>query len=240
MPMTDDWATVLDELIEEMLGQAHWRHPPVDAVALAKERLHMQVCLDASLANRGRAQKGRHGSFIYLRPDDYQERYQWTVAHEIGEHWRGRILAELGVSAEELLPQSLEELANRFAARLLVPTRWLAQVAKETQWDLIALKQQFSTASHEVIAWRTLDMPVPCIISVIDQGKLTQRRSNSWPAPRTLTPLETKCQRIVHERSEPFALHDEGWQVQGWPIHQNSWKREILRSTWEAAEWSLG
>ncbi len=236
----ESWADALDEVVEELLSLAPWREPPIDALILARDHLGLQVCLDAGMKNRGRAQRGQHGRFIFIRPEEHEERRQWAVAHEIGEHWRSRLLQKLGLKPGDLLPQTMEELANRFASRLLVPSRWLAGIGAETGWDLIALKQRFATASHEVIAWRTLELPTPSIVSIIDQGRLSQRRSNSWPAPRTLTPIETRCQRVVHERGEPFVLVEMGWQVQGWPIHQPSWKREILRSTWEAEDFLLG
>ena len=58
-----------------------------------------------------------------------------------------------------------ESLANLFAYRLLVPTCWFVQDAKMLDYDLLALKQRYSTSSHEVLAWRFLDLAEPCIVT---------------------------------------------------------------------------
>ena len=127
-----------------------------------------------------------------------------------------------------------ESLANLFANRLLVPTRWLAVAAPGQGHDLLELKQLFRTASHEVIAWRLLDLPDPCIITIVDNGHIHRRRSNAWPTRKQLQPVEQECQRYVQHFSRPRTLCKDGWTVQGWPIHQADWKREILRSVVES------
>jgi Zn-dependent peptidase ImmA (M78 family) len=126
-----------------------------------------------------------------------------------------------------------ESLANLFAYRLLVPTRWFADDARTFEYELLELKQRYSTASHEVIALRFLDLPGPCIVTVVDNDKITRRRSNAWPARRRLEPAEAKCQRYVHERGRAKIVREAGWTVHGWPVHQLDWKREILRSVVE-------
>lgn len=126
-----------------------------------------------------------------------------------------------------------ESLANLFAQRLLVPTAWFSDDAVASGYDLFTLKQRYSTASHEVLAWRMLDLPAPCIVTVIDHGRIHRRRSNAWPTRRELSVPETKCQRRVHERGTPERVIAGGWTVQGWPVHRADWKREILRSVVE-------
>src|SRR5438552_6252963 len=122
-----------------------------------------------------------------------------------------------------------ESLANLFAYRLLVPSRWFAEDAPALDYDLLALKQRYRTSSHEVIAWRFLDLPDPCIISIIDNDHLHRRRSNSWPIRRRHLEIpEQTCQRRVHESGLPQSVRSGGWTVQGWPVHQLDWKREIL------------
>jgi hypothetical protein len=39
-----------------------------------------------------------------------------------------------------------------------------------------------------------------------------------------------KLQHYVNYYSRPKMVQEEGWTVQGWPVHQTDWKREILRS----------
>ena len=64
-----------------------------------------------------------------------------------------------------------ESLANLFAYRLLVPSCWFAIDAKTMDYDLLALKKRYATSSHEVLAWRFLDLPEPCIITIIDDDR---------------------------------------------------------------------
>jgi hypothetical protein len=126
-------------------------------------------------------------------------------------------------------------LANLFANHLLVPTRWLATEATATGYDVLKLKSRFRTASHEVVAWRLLDLPEPCVITIVDNDRVSRRRSNAWSIRRALSASEQKCQRYVHERSEATTIREDGWTVQGWPVHELVWKREILRSIHEDA-----
>ena len=41
---------------------------------------------------------------------------------------------------------------------------------------------------------------------------------------------EAKCRQRVHDRGEPHVVRAGEWSVQGWPVHANGWKREVLRS----------
>jgi hypothetical protein len=123
-----------------------------------------------------------------------------------------------------------ESLANLFAQLLLVPSAALAEQAPNCGYDLLELKRIFPTASHEVIAFRLLDLPEPCIITVIDNDHIHRRRSNAWRVRKQLSAPELKCQRHVSQHNGPHLLRERGWTVQGWPIHQTDWKREILRS----------
>jgi hypothetical protein len=201
---------------------------------LAQRHLGIVVCLDRTQDRRGRAQRAAGRQQIYLRPESREERHQWTVAHEIGEHLKAGFLQRLGIGPEETPVMAGESLANLFAHRLLVPTRWFAEDAPERNYDVLELKKRYRTSSHEVIALRFLDLPEPCIVTIIDNDHLHRRRSNNWPVRRRqLETPEQKCQRRVHETGEPHVVREAGWTVQGWPVHQLDWKREILRSVVE-------
>jgi hypothetical protein len=113
---------------------------------------------------------------------------------------------------------------------LLVPSAWFAADAPALRYDLLELKERYRTASHEVIAWRLLDLPEPCIITVIDNDHVYRRRSNAWPINRQLSEAEEQCRRYVNSYSRPRTVRSGSWTVQGWPVHQLDWKREILRS----------
>lgn len=224
---------VVDQMVEELLDAAGVTAPPVDAIALAQRHLGMVICLDKRQPQRGRAQRTMGKSQIYLRPEPTEERHQWTVAHEIGEHLKAELLERLGVRPGEARPMAGESLANLFAYHLLVPTHWFAGDARALDYDLLELKKKYATSSHEVLAWRFLDLPEPCVVTVIDNGTVTRRRSNGVRITRTLQPVEEKCQQYVTHYVRPKVMREDGWTVQGWPVHRPDWKREILRSVVE-------
>jgi Zn-dependent peptidase ImmA (M78 family) len=190
----------------------------------------MQVYLDRGQPQRGRAQRIAGRKQIYLRPEPTEERHQWTVAHEIGEHFKADLLHRLGIEPRETRAMSGESLANLFAYHLLVPTIWFRDDATAFAFDLLTLKSRYRTASHEVIAWRFLDLPSPCIVTIVDNDRISRRRSNSYPIRRQLHPVERKCQKYVNRTGETATMNERGWFVQCWPVHQIEWKREILRS----------
>jgi Zn-dependent peptidase ImmA (M78 family) len=224
----------VDRAVAELLDSAKVEGPPVDAIVLAQRHLGMIVCLDRRQNHRGRVQRAAGRPQIFLRPEPSEERHQWTVAHEIGEHLKPDLLRRLGVAPEQTRAMAGESLANLFAHRLLVPSRWLAADAPAHDYDLLALKGRYRTASHEVLAWRLLDLPAPCIITVVDNGRVHRRRSNAWRTRKRLEPAEVQCQRYVNQFGRPKVVRQDGWTVQGWPVHQPDWKREILRSVVEA------
>ena len=224
---------VVDRLVAELLAEARCEQPPVDAIQLAQRHLGMEVCLDRRQPGRGRAQRAGGGRQIYLRPEPTEERHQWTVAHEIGEHMKPALLERLAIPPEQTKAMMGESLANLFAYHLLVPTCWFKSDARDLDYDLLALKKKYSTSSHEVIAWRFLDLPEPSIITIVDNEHISRRKSNSFPVRKRLEPAEQSCQKYVHERGKPRVVRRENWTVFGWPVHQIEWKREILRSVVE-------
>jgi Zn-dependent peptidase ImmA (M78 family) len=223
----------VDRVVTELLEAAGVQEPPVDALAIAQRHLGMVVCLDRRQHQRGRAQRAGGRRQIFLRPEPTEERHQWTVAHEIGEHLKVTLLQRLAITPEETRAMSGESLANLFAHRLLVPSCWFASDAPSFGYDLLELKHRYRTASHEVLAWRFLDLPAPCIVTVVDNDSIHRRRSNAWRTRKELEPVELRCQRYVNHYSRPHLLREGGWTVQGWPVHQSDWKREILRSVVE-------
>ncbi len=226
----EDMTAAIDKMVEELLDAAQVAEPPVDAIALAQRHLGMIVCLDERQPQRGRAQRALGKKQIYLKPEPRVERHQWTVAHEIGEHLKSELLERLGIAPNEARAMLGESLANLFAYRLLVPSRWFAGDAKAFDYDLLELKKRYATSSHEVIAWRFLDLSPGCVITILDNERITRRRSNAWPTKKKLLPAEEQCWRSVHEQGKSKVVRADEWTVQGWPVHELEWKREILRS----------
>jgi hypothetical protein len=229
----------LDAVVEEILAQCRWEHPPVDAFRIAQE-LGITVALDDCQSGRARYVRLHHQSpcspkaTILLRSDPRLERRQWAVAHEIGEHAAYRVFNRLGVDPCESSPRAREQIANQLAGRLLIPSHWIGEDAAALNWDLLPLKERYDTASHELIARRMLECGPAVIITIFDQCRITFRRGN---IPGRIPPpskAEWNCWRLVNEKNQPHAEHDGMNSIQGWPVHEADWKREILR--YEPAE----
>src|SRR5262249_51962711 len=93
----EEVTAAVDRIVGEVLRDAGCGRPPIDAIALARGPLGMAVALDRRQPQRGRAHQVGKARQIYLRPEPTIERHQWTVAHEIGEHLRPRLLRALDV-----------------------------------------------------------------------------------------------------------------------------------------------
>ena len=232
----EEVCATVDRVVEQLLEQAGLAEPPVDAIALAQRHLDMVVSLDRRQPQRGRAQRSGGRKQIYLRPEPTEERHQWTVAHEIGEHLKASLLERLGIAPGQTPALAGESLANLFAHRLLVPTRWLTADAPALDYDVVELKRRYRTASHEVVAWRLLDLPEPSIITIVDNGRVSRRRSNSWSVTRRLASPELECQEYVSYHSRAHRVCRDGWTVWAWAVHQADWKREVLRSVVDESE----
>lgn len=227
--MQHPWMTLVDETVEDILLQGGTPAPPVDAVRIAQR---LGIVLAADVSQMGRARQKRLGdqSVILVRPDDRPERLQWAVAHELGEVFAHRIsdrAREMGW--EEEVPVR-EELANRFASRLLLPARWFDEDARRCRGDLPTLKEIYRTASHESIAWRLLDLDDSTVITICDQGNVSARRGN-FSCPNRLQPIEKAAWEEAHRKNRPSCREEEAVRIQCWPIHELNWKREILRTT---------
>lgn len=136
----EEVVAVVDRLVEELIQTAGIDSPPVDAIALAQRHLGIVVCLDKRQPQRGRAQRSGTRKQIILRPEPTEERHQWTVAHEIGEHLKPSLLERLGIEPEQTPAMAGESLANLFAYHLLVPGLWFNSDARTLAYDLPRLK----------------------------------------------------------------------------------------------------
>lgn len=248
---TKELPRTLDGVAAQILTAADVHAPPVDAIAVAMA-LGLAVAFDDQQQGRGRfvrlsvpAAKAR-GS-ILVRPEPRAERVQWSVAHEIGEDWAAEVFRRLGVDPREAPPGAREMVANHLASRLLLPASWFGAWAARRAWDLFQLKQRFATASHELIARRMLDFEPRIVITLLDHGWVTLRRSNFSRIPGPLTEAENRVWRAVHETAapqveanpmRPFRLaHSRGGLEAGNPPPSNSVPmRRLLKSLPSAHE----
>lgn len=236
----EELAAGLDRVAENLLDRVGVVAPPIDAFALART-LGIAVALDDRQDGRARYvrlndRRGRGHPTILLRPEPRFERRQWAVAHEIGEHVACLVFAEWGIDPAVASPNVREEVANNLAGRLLLPTVWFAADGAACHWDLPSLKQRYRTASHELIARRMLECRPPVIISIFDQKRMTFRRSNVPGRVPPPSSAEMDCWHKVWRGSSPLLTLGGDDRIQAWPIHEDGWKREILRT--EANRWT--
>jgi hypothetical protein len=235
----EELAAGLDCVIDEILAQSGVESPPIDAMAVARE---LGICVAWDDRQEGRARyvrldgrpSGRCRATILLRPEPRFERRQWAVAHEIGEHVAHRVFARWGVDPPEA-GNAREQVANSLAGRLLLPTTWFLLDAVACDWDVLALKTRYGTASHELIARRMLECPPAVIVSIFDSGRISFRRSNVPGRPPSPSPAEIDCWNRVHRHCRRWRTRQGPCSIQGWPIHEEGWQREILRT--EISPW---
>lgn len=229
----------VEGVAREILAEAEILGPPVDVVLLA-QRLGLVVARDAAVDVRARFVR-LGGASIAGRPtilvadDPRPERRQWAVAHEVGENQAHRVFAELGIDVIDAGPGAREAVANQLAGCLLLPRQWFLADGTALAWDLMELKARYATASHEMIARRMLEMPLPVIITLWDQGRQAWRRGNAPGRTPPLTLAEHDARQAAHDHNEPVQcdageLPDGVEDVRAWPVHEPLWKREIIRT----------
>jgi hypothetical protein len=241
----DEFAAALDACAVELLWEAGVEGPPVDALLIA-QRLGLVVASDEAMACRARFVQLIDPAFaapgqgtILVGRSERPERRQWAVAHEIGESVAYRVFGKLGVRPDAAPPDARERVANHLASCLLLPRRWFASDGRALDWDLPALKECYSTASHELIARRMLEMSPPIVITLCDLGSVNWRRSNLPGRVPRMLPAEVEAWQRSHTDGvaasaslDPAAKGLE--RVRAWPVHEPDWKREFVRS--EVAE----
>ncbi len=222
LELTDwhDIVTLVEGEARALLERLRVTTPPVDAFALAKS-LNLDIYIDSNLNTRGYSRKrwDIHTIMVGSKNPGKSERKHFTIAHEIGEV----------LLADKVGLNFLEDASNLMAVSLLLPRDWFQNDAEALQFDLLALKRRYSTASHEVIAYRMLDIK-PLVITIFDNGRLYRRKS-SYPAPvERIHPLETECLNAVSDRAERVLLEDDKASVTGWPVFRDNWRRVILKT----------
>ncbi len=148
----------------------------------------------------------------------------------VGARLKPDLLRRLGLDPAARIGLTAESFSGLIAQRLLTPAAWFAADARAAGWDVVELKRLYATAGYELVAWRLLDLPEPCIITVAADDRVQRRRSNAWPITKALHLAERECQRRVRHDGRPQVVSAGGWTVQGWSMPGPDGQREILRS----------
>lgn len=230
--VSEELAATLDHVAEEILDRADVVAPPVNTLQLAV-RLGYEIAW--SQGERGRArivQTPRSDSFgrgtILLHPEPRLERRQWAVAHELGEAAAWQVFERLDQDPRTVRGNVREQVANWLAGRLLLPSRWWHSNGDDADWDLLALKQRFSTASHELLARRMLEAEPAIVITIFDQGSIFLRLGNHGYRPPRWTADEERCRMQSSDEARPIDCPGPP-RIRSWPIHEQQWLREIVR-----------
>jgi len=224
------WQAACDDVAAEILAECGVTGPPVDAFALA-EQLGLMIAFDAGQQGRGRLKRVAGRTSIFIRPEERPERLHWAVAHEIGEAVAARVYSCVGHSLQDPGPGQREQVANRMASALLLPRDWFLRDVRLFDCDVLELKKQYGTASHELVLLNLLRLPDLTLVSVFDHGRITRRRGNGQLPPPRLLPLERKVQQRLADGQERCEEVGDGVRVQGWAVHEPGWPRELLRTT---------
>lgn len=230
----------LDDFSRAILERACITGSPGDMLLLA-QRLGMEVIIDEEETHRARCVRLRQGTqsrwLLLLRREIRPERLQWAAAHELGEVLAIEAITHFGWDLGEIQPTGREWLANEIAKRLLLPFPQFILDGREVAWDLIRLKERYPHASHEVIARRILDAPIPVVITIFDNGELYWRKSNASAAPPPVTSPERSCWIAVHQTGQAMYYEDHEQSIGCWAIHEDGWRREIMRTQACWLEW---
>lgn len=221
------WDGAVDELISEIFRTLAIEQPPVDALSIVRA-VGCELAFDASQWGRARQKTIDGQTAVFLKPDDRPERLQWAAAHELGEIFAWQICEKVAASLEELPNGFREQLAHRFASRLLLPTTWYSEDLRESGADLHSLKTRYRTASHELISRRLLDFFPHRILTIVDQGRVVLRQNGYQSRPGPLCAMERQLVAACRESGRTVSRDSDDIRCEVWPVHEPDWKREIL------------
>lgn len=208
-PTREEVLFIVETAVMKLLDTLGIEQPPIDAFQVARH-LNIAIREDESTA-RTRSRKE-----VVLTPQDSEDRRQWLVAQAIGMERKPLLLSSMGIDPSERRAMSGESLSNLFAEHLLLPTRWFQTDAKVSNFDLLTLKDRYRTAAYELIALRFLDLPEPCVVTILEEDRILKRRSNGPRVRKQLETVEKECQQRVIEKSESCSISRNVWTVQGW------------------------
>ncbi len=223
-PNDDLWSAV-DAAVSRLLDRMRILAPPVDAAQLRvrfgfKLREPRRGSRAARRFVRDRHEPGKASC---------RQESQVAAAACIGNHLAGDILARVRIS-EESLAEARAQIAKSFVARLLMPTDWFREDVRSLGCDVFRLHARYHTATEEAVAWRLLDMELPCVVTVFDNDHIVDRRTNVPIAGLSgeLDRAELAAQAYAHHYSRARVEYSSRITARAWPLHRADWRREIV------------
>lgn len=232
----DDLFEFIDAAVRDLLERTGSIDRTVDALELAQTRYRIPIeyveADDDEPRRYGDAPKRRpKPGTIVLRFDQSDEAKQILAARAVAQQLVPGLYSKLGIVPGTENRSAEKQLIGFVVPRLLLPTSRFASAARKSGFDLFALKDQFPTAAFETIAWRMLDVDEEAsVVAIVDDGTVTARRSNRFPATKALTDAEGLCLRQVTATKDPARVRRDEWTAQGWPVSGIPFRRIILRS----------
>ncbi len=233
---TEELFDVVDAAVRDLLARAGVVEPPVDALWIAQRIFGMSIVYsepdDGLPPQYGDPPKRRPGpNSIVLREEQSSEAQHGLAAKAIGKRLLPVIFPKLGIADGTENPSSRNALVALVVPRLLLPTRWFGPDARKSGYDLLEMKERYSSVGFELIAHRFLDVDdEPCVIAIVDDNSVVSRRGNRFQATRTLTPAERLCSEQVEETNDPARVRKDDWTAWGWPTVGIPFRRIILRA----------
>ena len=233
---TEELYDAVDRAVIKLLEAGRVLQPPVPAVRLIQDLFRYTIREDDE-ADESPKQYGdrpkprpRPGELVFL-PTQSETARQSLAARAIAKEMVPDILKTLGVVVGTEQKSATNQLVGLIAPRLLLPTKWFAVAARKANNDLLKLREAFEPTAYEWIAARLLELEDPCVMSIVDDGAVSSRKSNFAQINRKLTEAEERCAAKVQESEEPQTVRYDGWTSRGWPIPSGPFNRIILRST---------
>ncbi len=208
---------IVERTVDRLLAAAGIESPPIDPERIARA-LRINVLHRDLPMRRGQSYTYRGMKCVDIGKAARSERRNFALAHEILE-------LELPI----LDKQERHEAAIRGAAALLCPSRFFRDASTGEPFNLTGLKAAFSTASHEVIALRSLDF-AGAIITVFDNGHLVSRQTSY---PFGVQPVAPEERAVVKAVMRSGTVQHAGWEgasATGYPVFENDFRRVIVRT----------
>jgi len=215
----DEREAIIERTVERLLDAAQIERPPIHPERIARA-LRINV-LDRDLPmRRGQSYRYRGMKFVDIGKGTRVERRNFTLAHEIME-----LELPEAITAKDFR----HKIAVRGAAALLCPACFFREACAADALDLFGVKVIFSTASHEVVALRSLDFS-EAIITIFDNGRLKNRETSYPFGAQPVSPQERELVRQVMRSGEVEPDSWEAASATAYPVFENDFKRVILHT----------